>query len=90
MKTQRAPLTHALTYDSKTDRWSCKCGYILGTGHAECYALCPLARRNRVMEKAPAKLKGEPRGIAQRRRGSSTEFNITSKTSKKAQQLFDI
>lgn len=26
------------------EKWKCKCGYVLGTGHAELYAQCPLAK----------------------------------------------
>jgi hypothetical protein len=33
-------LTHKLTYDTRTDHWSCKCGYVLGTGHRALYAKC--------------------------------------------------
>jgi hypothetical protein len=36
-------LTHKLTCDKRTLRWSCKCGYVLGTGHEALYAQCPLA-----------------------------------------------
>jgi hypothetical protein len=36
-------LTHHLEYDPKTDRWTCKCGYMLGRdGHERLYAPCPL------------------------------------------------
>jgi hypothetical protein len=36
-------LTHHLEYDPKTDRWACKCDYMLGRdGHERLYAPCPL------------------------------------------------
>jgi hypothetical protein len=38
-------LTHKLEYNKETDRWSCRCGYVLGTGHDELYAQCPLTKR---------------------------------------------
>ena len=35
-------LTHKLTCDPNTQRWSCKCGYLLGRdGHEALYAVCP-------------------------------------------------
>ena len=36
-------LTHHLIYSARTDRWSCKCGYVLGSGHEALYVQCPLA-----------------------------------------------
>lgn len=33
-------LTHQLTYHTGKGRWSCKCGYVLGTGHKALYAQC--------------------------------------------------
>jgi len=45
-KTERT-LIHGLTYDRKTSRWSCKCGYVLGDGHHALYAVCPLSHRDK-------------------------------------------
>ena len=36
-------LTHKLEHDKWKDRWSCVCGYVLGTGRDELYAQCPKA-----------------------------------------------
>lgn len=38
-------LTHTLTHSKAKDSWSCKCGYVLGTGHDALYAQCPIAKR---------------------------------------------
>lgn len=40
---RRRTLTHSLIYSK--DKWSCKCGYVLGTGHKALYAQCPLVKR---------------------------------------------
>jgi hypothetical protein len=47
---QERKLTHALLYDYKSGKWSCKCGYVLGSGHNELYALCPIYQRRKPDE----------------------------------------
>jgi hypothetical protein len=46
-------LTHKLEHDKRSGRWSCKCGYVLGSGRDKLYARCPLERRpeNRITDK---------------------------------------
>jgi len=59
-------LTHKLTFNPMTERWSCRCGYLLGRdGHEALYALCPLTP------------KAEPRRKPYHRHKRDTEFNIT-------------
>jgi hypothetical protein len=42
-------LTHALIYNPTGDKWSCKCGYVLGRdGHKALYALCPIRARDKA------------------------------------------
>jgi len=47
-------LTHHLDHDPKTGRWSCKCGYVLGTGHDALYAQCAVFRHGRHEEREQA------------------------------------
>ena len=79
-------LTHALLYDGRTNRWSCKCGYVLGDGHHALYALCPLSHRDKVVNQQ------QRRRTVVRPAGprAYSDFKISSPTSQTAQQLFDL
>jgi hypothetical protein len=40
-----AVITHRLTYNHDTDRWTCPCGYMLGDGRDKLFAKCKYKHR---------------------------------------------
>jgi hypothetical protein len=78
-KQAKRELSHALVYDTHTNRWSCKCGYKLGDGHHALYALCPLSHRDKIVNQS-------------RRRQAYHQMEISSAApiKKQALDIFDL
>jgi hypothetical protein len=81
-----------LDYDKKTDRWSCKCGYVLGTGRAALYAQCPVFKHGRHHEayaenSVSLKRNATTKGAAPRKQAARGRERTVSK---RVADLFDI